>query len=130
MMSIFISLCTDNAKELRLYMIGANPDLLNLPLAMITLGMDIDDVTDLCVQYIVPIMHELNSVNKIVEDDKNTVESILKSHLDKAKKEGNADLANTYNSLLKIYDTAQEMKIIAGQFKINQGTSVKPIETQ
>lgn len=126
MMSIFISLSTDNAKELRLFMIGATPDLLNLPLAMVALGMDIQDITDICVQYIVPIMKEMN-VNKYTSNIEPQVEQIINKHiLDKSHPE----LKATYESIMKIYKVAQEMKLMASQFKVNQGTSVKPAEVQ
>jgi len=125
MMSIFISLCTDNAKELSLFKIGATPDLLNLPLAMLALGMDIQDVTDICVQYIVPLMDELN-VNRYETEKEPDIKEIIQDHIEKA----DAELKATYESLLKIYNVAQEMKIIARQFKVNQGVSVITTEVQ
>ena len=80
MMSIFISLCTDNAKELRLFMIGATPELLNLPLAMLTVGMDIQDVTDVCIQYIVPLMNQLNT-NRYVNSSKLEVKDAISNNI-------------------------------------------------
>ena len=38
--SILLSLATDNAKELALARINANPQLMSLPIAMLTIGMD------------------------------------------------------------------------------------------
>jgi hypothetical protein len=49
MISIFISLCTDNAKELQLYRIAGTPELLNIPLSLISIGVPVQDVTDICV---------------------------------------------------------------------------------
>ena len=60
MLSVFISLCTDNAKELALYKIAGVPELLNLPLAMISLGMEMQDITDICVAYLLPVLDKLN----------------------------------------------------------------------
>jgi hypothetical protein len=60
MLSVFISLCTDNAKELALYKIAGVPELLNLPLAMISLGMEMQDITDIYVAYLLPVLDKLN----------------------------------------------------------------------
>ncbi len=125
--SIFISLCTDNAKELQLYRIAGIPSLLNLPLTMIALGMDIQDVTDICVKYIVPLMDDLNK-SSLFEKHKQNVEDLIKDHIKLS--ENDADARDSYISLLQIYNAAQELRFISGFFKINQGTSVRYAETQ
>jgi hypothetical protein len=60
MISIFISLCTDNAKELQLYRIAGTPELLNIPLSLISIGVPVQDVTDICVHYLIPVLDRLN----------------------------------------------------------------------
>jgi len=55
MISIFISLATDNAKELVLARINATPELMSMPLAMLTLGMPPKQVIDVCINLLDPI---------------------------------------------------------------------------
>ena len=121
MISIFISLCTDNAKELQLYRIAGTPELLNIPLSLISLGMTVQDATDICVQYLIPVLDQLNvgvgqkakSIPQIIDD---------------LSKNGPESLRMGYESLKSVLKVANELKTLTGYFKINQGTSVKYAE--
>lgn len=126
--SIFISLCTDNAKELQLYRIAGIPALLNLPLTMIAMGMEIQDVTDICVKYIVPIMEDLNK-SRLFGNVEQNVEKLITERINKNLKDA-PELAKSYQSLLQIAQAASELRFISGFFKINQGVSVRYAETQ
>lgn len=120
MISIFISLCTDNAKELQLYRIAGTPELLNIPLSLISIGMTVQDVTDICVQYLVPLLKDLNVG---IGDKKKNIQDILKK-----KSEESGPLSKGYASLLKVTGVAEEMRTITSYFKVNQGTSVRYAE--
>ena len=115
--SVFISLCVDNMKELQLYRIGATPELLKIPLAMVSMGMDIKDVTDVCVNMLLPILDDLK-----VNEMRNKKLDVLKYIQNKVKVDSN------YASLLNIFNIGDEMTILAQLFKINQGASVRPEE--
>lgn len=113
MLSIFISLATDNAKELALAKMYGNQELLSIPLTMITLGMNIDDVVKLCIDLLEPVAKELDQ-NRFRNPGSNNVRQIIariKSYPD----------AMTQKSLLKIYDIAQEFRMLTQFFKVNQG---------
>ena len=58
-LSIFISMATDNAKELALARLHASPDLMSMPLTMIALGMNINSVVDICVNLLDIIAKDL-----------------------------------------------------------------------
>lgn len=124
MESIFISLCTDNAKELQLYRIAGVPELLNIPLTMIALGMEIQDVTDICVKYLNPVLTAMSKSrisDKSYNDVNNVIAGFVKSTVG-AEQE-------SWRSLQKVAAVAQQLRYISGFFKINQGTSVRYAET-
>lgn len=64
MISIFISLATDNAKELALARINATPELMAIPITMLTLGMPPKAVLDICITCLDPITKKLK-VNRL-----------------------------------------------------------------
>lgn len=124
MESIFISLCTDNAKELQLYRIAGVPELLNIPLTMIALGMEIQDVTDICVKYLNPVLTAMSKSrisSREYVDVNNVISSFVKNTVG-AEQE-------SWRSLQKVAAVAQQLRYISGYFKINQGTSVRYAET-
>lgn len=112
--SIFISLSTDNAKELALARLHANPDLMSMPLAMVALGMDINQVVDTCVNLIDIIAKDLEA-NRFTSNKKKDVRKIIREHTGKEFDQA------TGASLLAIYNVAQEMRTITSFFKVNQG---------
>ena len=117
--SIFISMATDNAKELALAKIYGTPELLSLPLAMITLGMDIDSVIDVCVNI-------LGDVAKVLERNRfNNGGYINVRDVIKRLSGYNEE---TIKSLLNIYDFAQELRSITSFFSVNQGVETKYAE--
>jgi hypothetical protein len=118
-LSIFISLATDNAKELKLSKMYGRPELLSLPLAMITLGMDIDEVIDICINLLGPISDELDK-SRYEGHVKTDVREIIGNLVDK-----NVFDKETADSLYKIYDTAQELRALTSFFKVNQGVTAK-----
>jgi hypothetical protein len=59
-LSVFISLATDNAKELKLSKMNGRPELLSIPIAMATLGMEVDDMIDVCVDLMDAIGKEID----------------------------------------------------------------------
>lgn len=118
-LSIFISLATDNAKELKLSKMYGRPELLSLPLAMITLGMDIDEVIDICINILGPISDELDKSryeHNITTDVRKIISSLV---------EQNVFDSTTANSLYAIYDTAQELRALTSFFKVNQGVTAR-----
>lgn len=120
MISIFISLCTDNAKELQLYRIAGTPELLNIPLSLISIGVPVQDVTDICVHYLIPVLDRLNVG---VDDKAESVQQIISSLASI-----NSPKAIGYQSLLQVLKVGKEMRLLTKYFKINQGTSVKYAE--
>ncbi len=114
-LSVFISLATDNAKELQLARIYGTPDLLLMPLAMITLGIDPQTVMDICVEFFGDVADALE-VNRF-EKNRTNVRDVLKNL--------NTVDAVTRESLLKIYDFAQELRTITSFFKVNQGVETR-----
>lgn len=115
LISIFISMSTDNAKELALAKIHATPELLSMPLAMITLGMDIDSVIEVCVNVFDAIHKEMskNRFESLSPIDVLDAISILEDN--------ETITADTANSLRDIYNFAQELRSITRFFKVNQG---------
>lgn len=119
MISIFISLATDNAKELALARINATPELMAIPITMLTLGMPPKAVLDICITCLDPIAKKLK-VNRLQNAGSRNVRNFIadESSFDKATK----------TSLLRIYDAAQEMRAITSFFKINQGLTAQYVE--
>jgi len=80
-LSIFISLATDNAKELALAKMNGRPELLSLPLAMITYGMHIDDVINICVNLMNTIAKDLDSSKfSLIKLDTNDIKKLIQKH--------------------------------------------------
>lgn len=116
--SIFISMATDNAKELALAKIHGIPDLLSIPLAMITLGIDIKTVVDVCVNILGDVADDIQK-NRFENAKKSNVRNAIALLREKGYNQ------QTVSSLLFIYDFAQELKSITGFFKVNQGVETK-----
>lgn len=114
-LSVFISLATDNAKELQLARIYGTPDLLSIPLAMLTLGIDVQSVMDICVKYLGRVAEELET-NRFIGKRKDVRDVI---------KESKTLPGNVQASLLKIYDFAQELRTVTSFFKVNQGVETR-----
>lgn len=122
--SIFISMATDNAKELALQKIYGTPELLSIPLAMITLGVDIETTIDTCVTVLEKV-HDKLSQNRYLNASHQNVRNVIAS-LAVKDANGQSDLdQDTVNSLLKIYDFAQELRSVTRFFKVNQGVTTK-----
>lgn len=122
-LSVFISLATDNAKELQLARIYGTPELLSMPLAMLTLGIDVQTTMDICVEYLGKVA-DLLETNRFVELRPN-VRKII-DYLDNPEIMGKDVITErTKNSLLKIYDFAQELRTITSFFKVNQGVETR-----
>ena len=117
--SIFISMSTDNAKELALAKIHGTPELLSMPLAMITLGMDIDSVIDVCVN-VLDAVHKQMAVNRFENLSSPNVLDVI----DILYNAGQIT-ENTARSLRTIYNFAQELRSITRFFKVNQGVTTK-----
>lgn len=120
MISIFISLATDNAKELVLARINATPELMSIPVTMLTLGMPPKQVLDICITCLDPIAKSLK-YNRLQEAGTTNVRKLIANN--------NTDFDEvTKKSLLAIYDAAQEMRAITSFFKINQGLTAQYVE--
>lgn len=120
MISIFISLATDNAKELVLARINATPELMSMPIAMLTLGIPPKQVLDICITCLDPIAKQLRR-NRLQNPEYVNVRQLIENDTI------NFD-ENTRQSLLKVYDAAQEMRAITSFFKINQGLTAQYVE--
>lgn len=131
-LSVFISMATDNAKELALSRMNGRPELLSLPLAMITIGMDIEDVIDVCVNLLDVISNDLDQSrysNRVSSD----IRKLILKHASGPSAARGSDRQfdeATTESLLKIYDIAQELRTITGFFSVNQGVKTKYTELQ
>lgn len=119
MISIFISLATDNAKELVLARINATPELMSMPLAMLTLGMPPKQVMDVCINLLDPIAKMLQK-NRLQESANANVRNLIAS----CKEYDDT----TKQSLIKIFDFAQELRAITSFFKVNQGVTASYVE--
>lgn len=119
MISIFISLATDNAKELVLARIKASPELMSIPITMLTLGIPPKQVLDVCITCLDPIYQKLQR-NRLQNPGSGNVRNLIRdaTEFDTVTKE----------SLLKVYDAAQEMRAITSFFKINQGLTAQYVE--
>jgi hypothetical protein len=78
MISIFISLATDNAKELVLARINATPELMSIPITMLTLGIPPKQVLEVCIICLDPIAKKLRS-NKLQSAGTKDVKRIIES---------------------------------------------------
>jgi hypothetical protein len=76
-LSVFISLATDNAKELRLALMNATPELMSIPIALVTYGMDLQSVLRVCIQVLGPIVKNMK-VNRFVNGKVPTVSDAIK----------------------------------------------------
>lgn len=117
--SILLSLATDNAKELALARINANPQLMSMPIAMLTLGMDPKSVIDICINILDPIARKMEG-NRLQESVPTNVRKLI------ANEDSYDDI--TRQSLLRIFDFAQELRTITAFFKVNQGVTAQYIE--
>jgi hypothetical protein len=97
MISIFISLATDNAKELVLARIKASPELMSIPITMLTLGIPPKQVLDVCITCLDPIYQKLQR-NRLQNPGSGNVRNLIRdaTEFDAVTKE----------SLLKVYDAA------------------------
>lgn len=117
--SIMISLATDNAKELTLARINANPQLMSMPITMLTLGMDPKAVIDICVNLLDPIAKKMAG-NRFQSQGNTNVRNLIQT-------EESYD-EDTRASLLKVFDVAQELRTITSFFKVNQGVTAQYVE--
>lgn len=117
--SILLSLATDNAKELALARINANPQLMSLPIAMLTIGMDPKSVIDVCINVLDPIARKMEG-NRLQDNVSTNVRKLILN-------EDSYDEV-TRQSLLRIFDFAQELRTITSFFKVNQGVTAQYIE--
>lgn len=125
LVSILISLATDNAKELQLEKINADPDLASFPVAMLILGIDCKSVLTVCVDHLGVILKELQKNRFGTGNTKVSVDEII----GKLKKEGIFD-EKTANSLRTISKVAQELRYITSFFKVNQGVDTRYADLQ
>ena len=107
---------TDNAKELALARINANPQLMSLPIAMLTIGMDPKSVIDVCINVLDPIARKMEG-NRLQDNVSTNVRKLILN-------EDSYDEV-TRQSLLRIFDFAQELRTITSFFKVNQGVKTR-----
>lgn len=124
-LSVFISLSTDNAKELRLAMMNATPELMSIPIALVTYGMDLRSVLDLCMNTLKPIV-DVMSVNRFTSTSKKLTVS---EAITKCKERQLLD-AETCNSLQSVVALTSELRYLTSMYKINQGAATNLIELQ
>lgn len=124
LLSVFISLSVDNAKELKLKRLNCLPELMSIPLAMITLGVDIYTTVQVCVTLLDVIAQDL-SQNRFQQNVYTDVRKIIYDRTYGSKNKEAVFDKETGESLLKVYDFAQEMRMITSFFKVNQGVSGK-----
>jgi hypothetical protein len=55
-LSVLISLATDNAKELRLASLNAPIDLISVPLALTIYGVNVRQMVDICMHVLKPVL--------------------------------------------------------------------------
>lgn len=120
MLSIFVSMSTDNAKTLALAKMNGRPELLSLPLAMVSIGMHIDDVINICVNVLDPLVKQIDNG---VTDIRKAIEKLISGAQTPEEKQN-------YESLLKIFDIAQELRAITSFFKVNQGIKPRYVELE
>lgn len=121
LLSIMISLATDNAKELVLGEINSTPELANMFVAMISLGVSMKDILRISTTIFEPIVSALKR-NRLAEGVAKKVD-ILKL----AKEIFKSD-SNNYKSFTVLFNAGQEMTELAKFFKINQGLSARFVE--
>jgi hypothetical protein len=107
-----ISLATDNAKELVLGEINSTPELANMFVAMISLGVSMKDILRISTTIFEPIVSALKR-NRLAEGVAKKVD-ILKL----AKEIFKSD-SNNYKSFTVLFNAGQEMTELAKFFKIN-----------
>ena len=119
-MSVFISLATDNAKELRLAMMNATPELMSIPITLVTYGMDLKDVLWICMKVLQPVAKQINQ-NRFINKKNNVDQAITIAYKnDKLTRE----------SLQKIVALASELRYLTSFYKINQGANTHLTELQ
>lgn len=117
-LSVFISLATDNAKELKLSKMNGRPELLSIPIAMATLGMEVDDMIDVCVDLMDAIGKKIDEADGGYVNIREIIAEVNDPKLTPESKQ----------SLLDLYDFAQELRALTTFFSVNQGVKAKLTE--
>ena len=125
-LSVFISLSTDNAKELRLAMMNATPELMSIPIALVTYGMDLRSVLDMCMNTLGPIVKAM-SANRFAQNNPKKLK--VEDAIEVCRKNKTLD-GETCDSLLKVIALTSELRYLTSMYKINQGASTDLIELQ
>lgn len=118
-LSVMISLATDNAKELALSKINATPELMSMHIALLTLGVHPKTVLDIGMNLLQPIADKL-SYNNAQNGSNVNVRKLIESETSYDNE--------TKDSLLKVYDFAQQLRILTQFFKVNQGVTGQYVE--
>jgi hypothetical protein len=86
---------------------NGRPELLSIPIAMATLGMEADDMIDICVELLDSVGKEIDkadggyvNIREIIANDSTLSES-------------------NKTSLLALYDFAQELRALTSFFSVN-----------
>lgn len=109
--SALLSAATDNAKELILAKINANPDMMKIYIYGIILGIDFNDIADLMTSPTVNAINDLSDVNIFQETSGNNP---LNSAMNSLRKGINVSDYMSYNDkdYIEAYITALEAEII------------------
>ena len=118
-LSVMISLATDNAKELKLAKINATPDLMSMHIALLTLGVPPKTVVDIGMNLLYPVAKMLET-NPAEDNGYHDVKGAIENC-------GEFDTV-TKESLLKVYEIAQQLRMITSFFKVNQGVTGQYVE--
>ena len=125
-LSAFTSAATDNAKELLMAKLNANVELASMHLYMLSLGMSSAQVAVFMNSRIAKEVVKRLESNMFVSNESNLVSSILSGlYKDESIAKNHKDELNTFKD---IYEGAQEFKILAKIFKVNQKTSANVVE--
>ena len=124
-LSVLISLATDNAKELRLASLNAPIDLISVPLALTIYGVNVRQMVDICMHVLKPVLKQMTQ-NRFKTDYKDLK---VKDAIDECRKK--KLLSNeSADSLLKVVRLASELRFLTSFYKINQGAETNLIDLQ
>lgn len=114
-LSSLISLATDNAKELKLYIMNSTPELAKAYISLFTLGYTWEEALRIGMILFEPIIEEMKT-NRLYKASDTDVYGAIQKCLDK-----NIFDEVTANSLIEVFKFADEITGLSAFFKINQG---------
>ena len=124
-LSVLISLATDNAKELRLASLNAPIELISIPLALTIYGIDVRSMVDICMHVLTPVLKQITQNRFDPKYKKLEVKDAIRACV-KAKQLSE----KTGESLLQVVRLATELRYLTSFYKINQGANTNVIELQ